>query len=318
MNPFLTEVGKKLAEKWVTLLALPGVLFIAVAAIGSTLGHRRAFDAKALVDRMGQLTEQLGKAGNSAIVLCVASVLLASVGAGIAAQAATSLVQRAWFVDRRSRIDGPPPRYAALTWLRWLPTRIRNAHNRLCRLAIDHRSGRWDFIEAAFHAAQTAAADDAVLAELADARNRIALARPVKPTWMGDRVQVTGIRIRNEYGLDLTTCWPALSVVLPDGVSGKVDTARGSFDRSATLAGWAMLYVVLALAWWPAILIAIVVYVTARRRARSTLDSLAALTEAVVDIHCAALAESLNVNVPNEEFTPRIGREITARLRKGV
>ncbi|MER5626420.1 hypothetical protein ABT061_35860 [Streptosporangium sp. NPDC002544] len=36
MNGFLSEIGKKLAERWVTLLALPGLLYLAAAMVGHT------------------------------------------------------------------------------------------------------------------------------------------------------------------------------------------------------------------------------------------------------------------------------------------
>lgn len=35
MNAFLGELGKKLAERWLTLLVLPGLLYITVITVAS-------------------------------------------------------------------------------------------------------------------------------------------------------------------------------------------------------------------------------------------------------------------------------------------
>ncbi|MEK8169407.1 hypothetical protein NKH77_05185 [Streptomyces sp. M19] len=52
---------------------------------------------------------------------------------------------------------------------------------------------------------------------LTAARDRIALAEPRRPTWMGDRLLAVAVRVRDTYDLDLATAWPRLWLVVPPG-----------------------------------------------------------------------------------------------------
>ncbi|WP_326770755.1 hypothetical protein OG978_44460 (plasmid) [Streptomyces sp. NBC_01591] len=51
MGGLLSELGKKLAERWFSLLVLPGALYLAVLAVAQTLGHTHPFDALRLAGR---------------------------------------------------------------------------------------------------------------------------------------------------------------------------------------------------------------------------------------------------------------------------
>lgn len=50
MGGFLGALGQKLAERWLTLLALPGALFLATAATARILGQAHALDGQRLTD----------------------------------------------------------------------------------------------------------------------------------------------------------------------------------------------------------------------------------------------------------------------------
>ncbi|MGW2113190.1 hypothetical protein ACWCPL_42845, partial [Streptomyces sp. NPDC001948] len=50
MNSLLTEVGRKLADRWLSALVLPGALFVAAAMCGWWLGHPHALDTGRLED----------------------------------------------------------------------------------------------------------------------------------------------------------------------------------------------------------------------------------------------------------------------------
>jgi hypothetical protein len=52
MNSFIGEIGKKLAERWVSLLALPGLLFLGFAAVSAALGHAHALDISMLSEQI--------------------------------------------------------------------------------------------------------------------------------------------------------------------------------------------------------------------------------------------------------------------------
>lgn len=48
MGGLLGELSKKLAERWLTLLVMPGALYLAIAAAGHTLGQSAALDVELL------------------------------------------------------------------------------------------------------------------------------------------------------------------------------------------------------------------------------------------------------------------------------
>jgi hypothetical protein len=136
------------------------------------------------------------------------------------------------------------------------------------------------------------------LAQLADKRNQTALARPVRPTWIGDRISAASTRIRNQYHLSLDFAWPRLWLVLPDLVRTEVQGARDSFDRAATLQGWGLLYMALGIEWWPAAVAGLFTVVLAWRRGRASMGALADLVEAAFDLYAGNLVTSLGFAKP--------------------
>ncbi|NYH51399.1 hypothetical protein HNR06_000988 [Nocardiopsis arvandica] len=52
MGGLLTVLGNKLAEQWLTLLALPGALYAAAAVGARTLGHHHTWDLDHLIDQI--------------------------------------------------------------------------------------------------------------------------------------------------------------------------------------------------------------------------------------------------------------------------
>ncbi|GAA0220716.1 hypothetical protein GCM10010492_18540 [Saccharothrix mutabilis subsp. mutabilis] len=87
MNAFFGELGKRVAERWVALLVLPGVLFLATAAVGVLLGHAHALDVARLVAQVDRVTRDLGARPPAAQLLALAAVLLGSVAAGLVVRA---------------------------------------------------------------------------------------------------------------------------------------------------------------------------------------------------------------------------------------
>ena len=90
------------------------------------------------------------------------------------------------------------------------------------------------------------------------ARNRIALARPQSPTWMGDRAAALETRIRNEYGLDLPSAWPRLWLVLPEPARTDLRRAGQAYVDASRWGSWSLVYAVTAFAWWPVAILAVV------------------------------------------------------------
>jgi len=188
------------------------------------------------------------------------------------------------------------------------------------------RAGAWRRADEEFQSAlltagraQLASSADApelrrAASALAARRDRIALAPPRRPFWMGDRIAAADTRVHDKYRLDLASAWPRLWLVLPDPVRTEFGLSRAALTRDSCLAGWALAYAILGVWWWPALAIGCVCAVMARVRARTSVDLLAELVESAVDVHGRALAESLGLPCASA-LTRETGAEITAITR---
>ncbi|MFI6277285.1 hypothetical protein [Streptomyces sp. NPDC050988] len=189
----------------------------------------------------------------------------------------------------------------------------------LARRLTERRSRRWSQAHERVRAVTPAEGEHRPSRdELVAARNAICLVPPGCPTWTGDRLRAAEVRVRNEYGLDLSSCWPRLWLVVPDTVQEAVRTGRDGFSAAMLTGAWAVLYLALAPLWWPAAAFAAVLCVVSWWRARTSATALADLAEAVVDVHAIDLAVALRVKTPHDRVTPDIGHLITERLRKGT
>ncbi|CAL9675561.1 hypothetical protein SUDANB105_07855 [Streptomyces sp. enrichment culture] len=101
MTAFLNGLGAKLAERWVSLLLLPGLLYGAAVLCAAWLSHDHALDERLLADHAENYLKSYGGRPYAAAVLAVL-VLLAVAGLGLLARFAAFLVGRAWL--------GPWPR----------------------------------------------------------------------------------------------------------------------------------------------------------------------------------------------------------------
>ncbi|MFF3335320.1 hypothetical protein ACFYWX_38250 [Streptomyces sp. NPDC002888] len=140
---------------------------------------------------------------------------------------------------------------------------------------------------------------------------------PQRPTWMSDRVRLVEARTRAQYWFDAAAAWPRLWLLLGDEARRPVVAVRAAFAESVTLAGWGCLYLLSGVLWWPALVVGACVFVTGWRRARGSLEELATLIEAVIDVHHRSLAEALGVPLGAEGVTEAEGRRIDDMLRKG-
>ncbi|MFD4605695.1 hypothetical protein ACFWPQ_47760 [Streptomyces sp. NPDC058464] len=284
MNAFLDEVGKKFAERWMSLLALPGLLYLATAAVAVTLGHRNAWNLGML---SGQITEwstsrSLRSVGGAALI--VVAVLLGSIAAGLLAGALGHLVEMMWTMPGRRRPA------------RWLAAR-RRTRSRAAKSRAD------------------AAATQAELSEAIAEANRICLLEADRPTWIGDRLRVTRLRVAAFYGLDIDSTWALLWLILSEDARNELSAARDAFATAARITAWGLLYLVLVAWWWPALFIAAGTLMTAHLRSRSATANLAALIEAVVDLHAQDLAN--RVQQTGHTYTdPEVGQQITRLVQK--
>lgn len=86
MSELLTEFSKKLADRWLTALLLPGLLIVAAAMCAIVLGHRDAFGLPRLATELQGLGDTL-QPQPAAVILATVSALLTATAAGMAAQA---------------------------------------------------------------------------------------------------------------------------------------------------------------------------------------------------------------------------------------
>ncbi|MFE0647074.1 hypothetical protein ACFVZH_00600 [Streptomyces sp. NPDC059534] len=327
MTAFLTTLGGKLADTWLSLLVLPGLLYLAVASAGSVLGHRHATDRGRLVERIDRLAELPTAHSPGSVVLIATLVLVASAGVSRLAAALGGGVERLWLGDW----PGPlRPAGRALTRRRvrrWgaADARYRQALTaRVLRVtaaaAGDARPDAAGELPSRAHSAD-GHGDDGDPADVTVAlnarRNLIALTRPARPTWMGDRLLSVDARVHRAYRLDLTTAWPRLWLLLPDTAHGEIRSARAALTAAARRAGWGALYVLPALWWWPAALVVAVVWSSAWRQGRLAVHEFAELVESAVDLHGRDLATALGIPC-EDRLTEAEGLEITRALRKGV
>jgi hypothetical protein len=288
MGTVLAELGRRYAERWVSLLVLPGLLFVAAAVTGVALGH--SLDVDGLAGRAERVADALSqRPGNLALAVAVLPVFAAAASFG--ATAVARLVARLWFE--------PWP----------------------VRTLVDRRVRRWTAAAREFDACRDhtdAPASQARLDSLAATRNAVSLSPPERATWMADRLRSVSTRVWSWYRLDLEFAWPRLWLLLGDGEQESVRAERARLDVAVTLAGWAVLYAVLGIWCWPASVLGVVLALVAHRRARAAVDSFAHLIEACFDLHATDLARALGFEVSAGTLSPTLGAEVTAHLRKNA
>ncbi|GGT65339.1 hypothetical protein [Actinomadura citrea] len=284
MNGFLSELGKKLAERWLSLLALPGMLYLAAVTVAMTLGHAHPLDLGELSHHITNWSSSRSFRSVGGTVLIMVVALLGSIVVGLAVGALGTVVEMVWTLPGRR---GPA---------RWLAAR-RRSRSRKAKDRADN------------------ATSEAELAEAIAAANRICLLEADRPTWIGDRLRVTRLRIAAVYGLDLDSAWARLWLIVPEDTRKAVASAGDAFAASTRITAWGILYVLLGAWWWPSLLIGFGILVTARVRSRSATTNLAELIEAVVDLHAHELADS--VKLAHDTYTdPDVGKRINRFVQK--
>ncbi|MET8576099.1 hypothetical protein [Streptomyces sp. NPDC005012] len=296
------ELGRKLADRWLSLLVLPGVLYVATVAAAHTLGQRHALDAPFLIQEVTAFAQQPTVTGVGGQIVLVGAIMIASATAGLVAEAVGSLVERL---------------VLAVGWKAWplgLPA--------VAGWWVRRRQRRWDDAHGVYHRQRRLALapdpadrpDPAVGRAALARRTRIALERPERPTWSGDRVQAVALRLDRDHSMDLAVVWPYLEPALPEALGARISEARASLVRATTLAGWAVLYAALAHRWWPAVLVALVLAAAARHRTRRCVDAYARLLEVAARLHTPDLAAQLGFEHTGP-LTADLGARLTHHLR---
>jgi hypothetical protein len=303
MGSFFEELAKKVAERWLGLLTVPGLLFsltvgIAVAAgRRGPLGQGGALDRTTIAKTVSTAAERFGDWGTLAQAMTLGALLLAATGVGLLVQALAPVIRRLWL--------------GLWPW----------PFHGLGRWATIRRQQRYAALVTARRIAETNSdpAQQAEVDQLAARANRLAPALPGRPTWMGDRMQAVEAIAHNRYGLDLAFGWPRLRLVLPEPVAAAVGNALGQFAAATMIGSWAVPYLILGVFWFPALLVSGGIALAGWVRGRAAVAELGHLTESVLDLHGRALAVALGVGPPDAvgPLTMEEGTEITQIVRKG-
>ncbi|MFI6107513.1 hypothetical protein [Streptomyces sp. NPDC051310] len=299
MAPALDSLSQKLAEKWLSALAAPTLFFVAAAATGAVLGHGAALDRSALFERFGHWATVAGRWPTVGQIALIAAIVLVSVAVGTFVRACADGVERIWTGDWPTVARPLADRLTARRLRQWQDIEEEIAELRGSTPA--HRRGeqlRRD------------------LDERAARRDGIALAPPCRPTFTGDRMAAIETRLRNQYGIDLASCWTRLWVFLPEDVRTELRTSRARFDAAVAGSVWAGCYAVLGFFWWPAALAAVVTGLVAWRRGRRVVTVHAELVESTVDVYLKRLVDELGVDPSGSPPDPRVGTALNRLARK--
>lgn len=296
MSAVLAELGGRFADRWAAVLVLPGLFYVLGAAAAVRLGHTGWADLQRLADWPSTVAAAGDRTASGWVALALALPVLSFIAA-MAARGLAAILARSWFG----------------TWLGPL--------GRFGERLTARRRHRWEQAEAAFQnalnglGAKASAQDRSGLDALAAKRNAIALMRPGHPAWTGDRLGAVDARVWSRYKLDATFAWPRLWLLLDEAEQGALRAARSRLDAAVGLAGWSLMCLWLTVWWWPAALVAAVMFAVAHRQVRAAADVFAHLAEAVFDLRGGVLARELGFTVEGP-LDPQTGLQVTAQLRK--
>lgn len=122
-----------------------------------------------------------------------------------------------------------------------------------------------------------------------DARSDAAPDRPEHVTWCGDRFAAARRHIQEQAGLEITTAWTALLLVLPDGAPTALTDGRDSYDAACEAIVWSVALILLGGWWWPALPAGLVLATVSWRWLRRAVTAFCATAEAVAVQHAAEL-----------------------------
>lgn len=303
VSDFFGELAEQLARRWLSLLVIPGVLFLAVGWAGLHLGHAHALDLARLADDVSRTATQVGNWSGTAQALGGAGLLLAAVATGLVVQT----------------LVGPVRTLCLGQW-------TGRAFERLADSRIRRRQHHWKelyreraALEMVHPAHDRTTEQQRRIDRVAGRTNQIAMAEPGSPTWMGDRMHALAQVAIDRYGLDLTFGWSRLWLVLPGGIRAEINTAQRGFGTAVFVIAWSVPYFALGVLWWPAALAGLAIAAAGRSRARAKITNLTEEVEAALDVHGRSLAIALGVAKATSTgpLTAEEGRRITDIARKG-
>ena len=263
----LTEVQKRIPDRWFFRRLLPATVFVMIAVICcGRLGQSHWADLNLARNSLSSALRFSGPAASDTIaslVLLAVAVAVLAFTVPLVAGAISTLASGAW-----------------PWWLVPLGDRLRAARQR-----------RWKE-PARIGEAAVAARDKGhkFLAARLDARRATMPAtKPEQFTWCGDRFAATRRRVREQAGLEITTAWTTLLLVLPDAPRATLTDTRDSYDAACEAIVWSIAVALLGAWWWPALPVGLVLATVAWRWLRHAVTTFCATVEVIAIQHATDL-----------------------------
>ncbi|NYJ32816.1 hypothetical protein [Nocardiopsis aegyptia] len=286
-------MGKKLTDRWASMLALPGALYLAIALGAFILGQDHTWDLRHLLREISSLAEHPHMMTFGGQALLFIAVLAGSAVVGLVARGLGRGIERVWLTADWHRWPSPLSR--------WIDRRVTS------------RRRRWRVLRQNLERERGTSAYPMAYDRMA----RLSPEEPGRPTWCGDRIRAVEVRLDRDHEADLAVIWPPLWLVMPEPSRCEITKARDALSRATAMAAWALLYLPLALWWWPAAPAAATLAGTAWLRTRAVTDTYATLVEATVRLHVGDLAAQVNLEHEGT-FSKDLGRRLTRRLRASL
>lgn len=305
MNALVAEIGTKIADRWLKSLLAPGVLWVAVLTLGLIEGKADPFAVARLSAWLNNLAARPSTHAPGSILILVAGVAAASSAIGLLAGLLGTLVEQLW----GSQGHRPPAAWLLRARRRlWytMASPQREAIRQATAARLARGAGNQD------HSTKELRELDEEINKRSRRMAWIGDACPSHPTWIGDRYARSAVRFRAVNGLDdMTLVWPRLWTVLPDTLRAEITSARDSYGGTSRLCAWGILYLPLAVVWWPAAFLGAGIIVTGALRARPAAENLASLVETAADLYLAELARQLGIT---QTSRTAMGHAITDQL----
>jgi hypothetical protein len=139
------------------------------------------------------------------------------------------------------------------------------------------------------------------------------------PTRLGNIIRAADARPLTKYGLDTTSCWPVLWLLLEESERADISKARAALNLHAQAWAWSLLFLVWTpLAWWaaPLSLVACLVVYNSMLSAGQLYGQ---LLEASFDLYRDRLYTALRLPLPNDSFEEReLTRMVMMYLARGT
>jgi hypothetical protein len=290
LTKFWEGIGDKLADKWVTQLLAPALVFW----VGGLLAWATRFGWAILDQWFTQLSE------TEQLAVLVGGLLLIG---------ASSAVVETFVLPVLRLLEG--------YWPHWVP--IRGWLVSWQNLWLNRAECRWQELANRGIARLTSMEREEYVA--LDQQIRLAPADRTErmPTQLGNILRAAERRPGIKYGLDAIVCWPRLWLLLPDGAKAELSAARSTLDTAVRIAIWSMLFLVWGIWEWWALAAGLFAAFFAYRQALSAAQAYGDLLEAAFDLHRMKLYKELRWQAPDGTENERArGEKVTEYLFRGT